>query len=258
MTGTNDERRYSEEEFALILRTASEIKREEGGQTKSSAGLTLPEILQIAQEAGIDPELVSKAAALLPTEKARSSTLVRLFGGPSKYRMVRSAPGKVSEEDLGLILEVIRDVMEHQGVASEVFGGLEWKNDGGDVTSVAVNVSAREDETRFEVTVDRGGAGVLSYLSPFLPTAIAAGAIGGGLGLSSVPEVAAVILAGAGTVWLLGRAIFASGTRKWDALLPRLLDAMASRAAELAANGLNAADTPGLPGPGEEPEGSGG
>ena len=258
MSGTNDERRYSEEEFALILRTASEIKREEGGEPRSSAGLTLSEILQIAQEAGIDPELVSKAAALLPTEQARSSIPVRIFGGPSKYRMVRSAPGKVAEEDLGLILEVIRDVMEHQGVASEVFGGLEWKNAGGDVSSIAVNVSARDDETRFEVTVDRGGAGVLSYLAPLLPTAIATGVVGANLGLSSFPEVAAVVLAGIGTVWLLGRTIFASGTRKWDAILPRLLDTMASRAAELAANGPKAADVTGLPGPGEDGGGSGG
>lgn len=256
MSGPNDERRYSEEEFALILRTASEIKREEGGQPKSSAGLTLSEILQIAQEAGIDPELVSRAATLLPTERARSSSLVRIFGGPSKYRLVRSVPGKIPEEDLGGILEVIRDVMEHQGVASEVFGGLEWKNAGGDPTSVAVNVSSRDDETRLEVTVDRGGAGILSYLLPTLPTVLATGAIAGGLGLTSPPEVAAVVLAGVSTVWLVGRALFASGTRKWDAILPRLMDGMAARATELAADRRKTPEETGLPGHGEEEEGA--
>lgn len=68
----NDEedkkRRYSEEEFALILRKASEIQLSEGrpkGTPEAGSGLTLQEIRSIASEAGIDPEAVTRAASVL-------------------------------------------------------------------------------------------------------------------------------------------------------------------------------------------------
>ena len=57
-------RRYSDEEFALILRRASEIS--EVGDARPGGGLSLSEIQQIAGEAGIDPTAVARAAAGLP------------------------------------------------------------------------------------------------------------------------------------------------------------------------------------------------
>ena len=59
-------RRYTEEEFALILRKASEIQESpgEGPGRHPGQGLTLEEIQSIAAEAGIDPQAVSRAAVV--------------------------------------------------------------------------------------------------------------------------------------------------------------------------------------------------
>ena len=70
------ERRYSDEEFALILRNASALqeRRSEGGAVVTSEGLTLEEIRSIAADVGLDPEAVTTAAALLPDPATRRSS----------------------------------------------------------------------------------------------------------------------------------------------------------------------------------------
>ena len=68
MADQNDERHYSDEEFAIILRTASEAPDgfPPALPPEPQDGLTLSEIKAIAAEVGIAPEKVSRAAALLP------------------------------------------------------------------------------------------------------------------------------------------------------------------------------------------------
>ena len=80
------QRRYSEEEFALILRKASEIQESPkgGGRKGGGPGLTIEEIRSIASEAGIDPHAVSRAAARLGTLEweEKSGLAGARFGGP--------------------------------------------------------------------------------------------------------------------------------------------------------------------------------
>ena len=104
-------RRYSEEEFALILSKASEIQRSSGGQAEGlgPGGLTLEEIQSIATEAGIDAEAVTRAASILgalePEEKAGLARLI--FGGPSTFHLDCEIPGRLQPEEIGRILEQI-------------------------------------------------------------------------------------------------------------------------------------------------------
>ena len=224
MSDPSNGRLYSDQEFALILRKASELGLKGPAAARSSDGLSLGEMQEIAREAGIDPELLARAVALLPT--ATASTAARILGGPAKYRMVQTIPGELPQEEMGRIAETIREILKHQGKTAEVlFGGVEWQTVG-EVSVVAVNVSARNGETRVEVTVDRGGSGFLSYFFPFLPIAIATGAVGAGLGVDSVLGVLASITTGLATAGLLGRTIFAAGTRKWNEKVPRLMGAL--------------------------------
>ena len=72
MSPPDDERRYSDEEFALILRRAVEIEGRPTPEPEAptlplppSDGLTLTEIQEIAGEAGIDPAAVAEAASAL-------------------------------------------------------------------------------------------------------------------------------------------------------------------------------------------------
>ena len=154
-------RRYTEEEFALILRRASEIST---AADTGPGGLSLSEMQQIAREAGIDPAAVAKAAHSLP-EPSRQ-TLAVIFGGPMKYRLERTVPGKASEEDLGRILQAIRRTAEHQGRTEHILGSVEWRtSDQEEGTSkVFVNVTSHDEGTTIEVIGDRQEAGFLAYM----------------------------------------------------------------------------------------------
>ncbi len=155
-------RRYSDEEFALILRRASEIS--EVGDARPGGGLSLSEIQQIAGEAGIDPTAVARAAAGLPEQS--HDRLVAFFGGPARYRHERTLPGKVSEEAQSRILQAIRRAAGHQGKTEHVLDSLEWQTIE-EPSQIFVNVSARDTGTTIEVLGDRRTAYALTY---FIPT----------------------------------------------------------------------------------------
>ena len=120
-------RRYSEEEFALILRKASEIQVSNGNQSAitGTGGLTLEEIRSIATEAGINPEAVTRAASILGALEweEREGLAAAIFGGPSAFHLDCEIPGRLPPEEMGRVLEQIRRAAEHQGEASEVLGG---------------------------------------------------------------------------------------------------------------------------------------
>ena len=100
---SDDQRVYSDEEFALILRKATELARAEP-RTPSSAGLTLTEMKAAAAQVGLDPALVERAARLLAA-RATASPLERLTGGPVRYDHEARFPIKLDESgvetDLG-------------------------------------------------------------------------------------------------------------------------------------------------------------
>jgi DNA-binding transcriptional MerR regulator len=164
-------RRYSEEEFALILRKASEIQDPPGGGSRRSRGhgLTLEEIQSIAREAGIDPQAVSRAAALLGSAEwgEKGGLAGRIFGGPGTYHLSFQVPGRLPPEEYRAILELIRRTLEHQGEVAEVLGGVEWKTVG-EVSAINVNISPHGGSTSIQIVGDRGAAGALTFIFPIL------------------------------------------------------------------------------------------
>ena len=95
MANQNDERHYSDEEFAIILRTASEAPDgfPPARPPEPQDGLTLSEIKGIAAEVGIVPR-----RCLGPPPSSReveTSTLSKLFGGGSRFRMEHTVQGVV-------------------------------------------------------------------------------------------------------------------------------------------------------------------
>lgn len=143
MPSSNDERRYSEDEFALVLRMASEVQAGPD-PAPPQEGLTLSQIREIAAEVGIEPERVSRAAALLPL--AEDSLVSRLIGGQPRHRLEHSVPGVVPAGELGRVIDVARRALSTQGETREVLGALEWKG-GKSTASFGVSITPREDET---------------------------------------------------------------------------------------------------------------
>jgi hypothetical protein len=222
-------RRYSEEEFALILKRASEIQessRDVPG-TRSGHGLSLDEIQAIAREVGIEPEAVSRAAGLLGSQawKERTGLAAALFGGPGTYHLGLEVPGRLAPEEYSRILEVIRRVMEHQGEASEVMGGLEWKTVG-ELSAVSVNISPRGESTSIQVVGDRGGAGAVTFVFPVAGSAILMGALGGILAPESAPAIVALVGGCLGSGYLFARTLWARSAKKFQRRLTALMESL--------------------------------
>lgn len=211
--------RYTENEFALILRKAFELQEGEG-RVDTSHGLSLEEIQAVAAEIGLDPALVERAASLLP--RTTTSRLARVFGGPSKYQLEYSAAEEISRDDFGKIVDAIRKAAGHQGEVSEVLGSLEWKTVG-ELSQIHVTVSPRDGQTFVRVLADRGPAGALTFIFPGLAGILGfviAGAITEPSTALEILSLAAIAMSGA---FLTARTIWKTTTSRFR---PRLLNIM--------------------------------
>jgi len=222
-------RRYSEEEFALILRKASEIQESPKGGARRGpgAGLTLEEIQSTATEAGMDAQAVSRAAALLGTLEweEKSGLATAIFGGPGKYHLDFEVPGRLPPEEMGRILELIRRSAEHQGEASEVLGGVEWKTVG-ELSAINVNISPRGESTSIQIVGDRSGAGAVTFTFPMAGAAILVGALGAAFEPTSAVGIVSLVGGILGSGFLFARTMWvASGTR-FHRKLSRLMDTL--------------------------------
>ena len=207
------ERRYTEEELALILNRAAE--RQEGVPA-SAPRYTLAEIQEIAAGAGISPEHVASVAATLRDARAQQGGGV--LGAPERFRFEESIDGEVSDEVVGELLDLARRELGVQGSVSEAFGSVEWK---GSDTMGATFVSI----TR------RGGRTIVGVLSEHTEAAAVTwmvggfGAIGGSvfvtsalfqlLALAPPLATAAGVIAGGGGVWMSARAVWRRFARRW-------------------------------------------
>ncbi|TFH66785.1 MAG: hypothetical protein E4G90_01750 [Gemmatimonadales bacterium] len=117
------ERRYDEEEVALILRNAIDPARR--GPPDASHGLTLAEVKEIAAEVGIDGRVIEAAANALEVRSTRATH--PLLGAPMTYQYEQWVEGRVAPEDYPDLVLVIRRVMERHGVVSTDLDQLEWR-----------------------------------------------------------------------------------------------------------------------------------
>ena len=222
-------RRYSEEEFALILRKASEIQVSSGNQSAitGTGGLTLEEIRSIATEAGINPEAVTRAASILGALEweEREGLAAVIFGGPSAFHLDCEISGRLPPEEMGRVLEQIRRASEHQGEASEVLGGVEWKTVG-ELSAINVNISPRGDSTSIQIVGNRGPAGALTFTFPMMAAAILVGALGATFEPTSAAGIISLITGTLGAGFLTARTIWVSGTNKFRKKLTHLMESV--------------------------------
>ncbi len=225
----SNRRRYSEEEFALILRKASEIQASGGTQSGKSgtSGLTIEEIRSIAGEAGIDPAAVSRAASILGAMEwdEKSGLAATIFGGPDKYHLDCEIPGILPPEEMGRILEEIRRAAEHQGEASEVLGGVEWKTVG-ELSAINVNISPRGDSTSIQIVGNRGPAGGVTFIFPMAAAAILVGALGAAFEPTSAAGIISLVTGTLGAGFLTARTLWVTSSRKFRNRLTRLMDSV--------------------------------
>jgi hypothetical protein len=213
------EDRYTENEFALILRKAFELQEGQAG-VDTSHGLSLEEIQAVAAEIGLDPALVERAASLLP--RTKTSRLARVFGGPSTYQLEYSAAGEISKDEFGKVVDAIRRAAGHQGQVNEVLGSLEW-NTVGELSQIHVTVSPRDGQTAIRVFADRGPAGALTFIFPGLAGLISIGIAGAITEPGTALGVVTLVTAAMSGAFLTARTIWKTTTSRFR---PRLLNIM--------------------------------
>ena len=213
-------RRYTDDEVALILRTAAELGTET--EPSRSQGLSLAEIQQIAREVGIDPATVERAAAALPT--CKPDRLAAILGGPLHYRLEATMAGRASDADLGRILQSVRRAARRQGQATQFLDSVEWRTSGErEGSQLFVTVATGDDGTTIEVTGDRQSTAVLLYLVPGVAGMIVSLIVGASL--EADWAAGGVIASVLGGVFLLSRTIWSHTGHAFARKLESIRDA---------------------------------
>jgi len=240
----DDQRIYSDEEFALILRQAAELASRAEPPGPSSAGFTLTEMKAAAAQVGLDPALVERAARLLAA-KATASPLEKLTGGPVRHDHKARFPAKLDEHGVARLLSAVRICAGQAGsrdVGHSSSMGMTW-HDGGELEALSVTARPEKEGTSVSVVLDRRGTlGVVAMFSGmvmFLAILFAAFAL--------YPEAPALgyggFIAGIGGVLAVARGYWASSTRKARKRIIAVMDAIGQTLAqpEIQASGLRAA-----------------
>jgi hypothetical protein len=222
--GSVTERRFTEEEFGLILTKASELQtRPKHLGSGDGEGLSLEEIKAVAGEVGIDPALVDRAASLLP-RKEEASRMATLAGGPTRFRLEHTIPRRLTEEDQIKLLDAVRASLGQHGKVLPGTPGLEWSNHG-DVSQIYVTAVPGSEGTDVRVTANRDGAAILTVVFSTLGGLLAGVATGASLEPTGL-LLGAGVFAGGGLLGLgTARAIWAATTRS---MRRRLNDLMAT------------------------------
>jgi hypothetical protein len=161
------ERRYTEEELALILNRAAE--RQEGANADAPR-YSLTDIQEIAAGAGISPDHVSNVAMSLPDRPTQRDG--GFLGAPSRFRFDASIDGELSDDAVAELVQLARREVGAQGEVVEALGTIEWK--------------AQDSYGQTHVTVTRRGGrtsiGILSTHGDVVTAAATAGGMGTLLG----------------------------------------------------------------------------
>jgi len=222
-------RRYTEKEFALILRRASELQARPTELPSGEQGLTLPEIAAIAREVGIDPALVERAALELGRPSARG--LARLMGGEARSRIEESVPGTLTEDDYQRVVDAVRRTTGLQGQAREELGSLEWRG-GSDVSRLFVTVTPGADSTTVVLSADRSDAKGVTWVLLGVASLLAAGITGAVVEPSTFAGGAGIIAGMLGLGAVTARTIWSSSTRRFRTRMEEVLAAVRREIAE--------------------------
>jgi hypothetical protein len=168
---------YSEDDFAIILAKAAELSPESSSQDSEPGSLSLAEMKSIAREVGLDPELIERAAHILPGV-TRPTLMGRLFGGPLSSHVELLIPVQLTQEGAQRLLSLVRATLLTHGQGEATSTGMSFSSFEG---WQKVFISAHLDgaSTRIRVVVDNRSRLlvpiVLAPLGTLLVVALAVG-----------------------------------------------------------------------------------
>lgn len=220
------ERRYSDEEVAVILRRAVDPAAD-GPEGAPGRGLTLAELKEIGSEAGIDATRIEEAAGSLTVRRDRAET-GSLLGMPTTVQLERRVSATVTKERLPQLLHLIRSEFARQGIVEEVLGGFEWRARSA-MGGRYVSIRSEGGETCIRVLGNYrdGMLGLGAGVGPI--AAAASGALAAALGAATVFAVVPAALAGGA---LAALAPWNYAFKREERTLHRVLDALVAQASD--------------------------
>ena len=225
-------RKFNDEEVALIIKRAAELQQTEQVAEDPGHAMSLAEVEQIAQEAGIDPRLIRRAAQGLdrPADTNRPSPWA---GAPTRLVFERVIDGEIPVEAYEPLVNEIRRTFGDNGVPSVLGRTLAWTTTasggrrGARGRQIDINIASRGGVTTVRVEEE------LSNLAGGLFGGLVGGGGGGTTGISigigmqlfnSPPMAAMLWVAVASGFYMLARTLFARAASKREAQIKVLLD----------------------------------
>lgn len=212
---SGEAKKYTDQEFAVILRKASELSRSSDVAVHRQDGVSLAEMKAIAEELGMDPILIERAAHLMPAGSTESG-LERVLGGPVKHRLNAYFSTKLTEERAAHLLSVVRAAAEQQGVGEANASGMSWHS-AGEENQILVTAHTEGEGTRVRVVVDRrGGLAIIGTFSLLATISVGIVTLVGLEALDVGSYVVGWTIMGGGLAGSVaaGRAVWASTSRK--------------------------------------------
>lgn len=248
------ERRFSEEEVALIIKRAAELQQTEEAEKEPSSALSLSEIEQIAREAGIEPTLVRRAALGLdnPLPTNRPSAWL---GAPTRLVFEKVVDGEIPVEEFETIIAEVRRTFGDNGLPSIIGRSLAWSSGAGgrrrgSGRHVDVSVVVRGGTTTIRVEEE------YRHLAGGLFGGIVGGGGGGSTGgviagsmaaFHSAPLTVAIWVAVVGGFYTLARTIYVGIVGRLERQLKGLTDRLEEMVTTAARTPQQIAPVAGLP-----------
>jgi hypothetical protein len=219
---SDESRRFTDREVAIVLKKAAEIDEEEG--TGAAGGLSIDDLKDIAKSVGISPDAIVKAARGLDQ---RVAPRVLLAGAPLVRRSMRAVQGELGREAIAQLVRRIDEESDSAGAISEALGSVRWTS-ADRFRSRQITITPADGETRIQV-VEKIAPRVrrILHLVPSVWGLAVAGSIVQSnhlAGAAAAAIVAGVVVAGAGIGRLVYNALSIRSGRRVERLAADLAD----------------------------------
>lgn len=191
-----DADRFNESEIETIFARAAELETAGGKRVSGSGGMTLAELQEIGQQAGLSTEAVARAAASLRTAglPAPVPTFLRI---PVGVTHTVSLPRPLSEEEWGGLVAELRTTFNAGGTVHSEGSFREWRNG-----NLRVAAGPAPNGYQVDLRTSRGSArGMMaagSAMAGISVAMIAIGSLTGSMAPGDVGDLTPVLTIGLG------------------------------------------------------------
>ena len=186
----------------MILAKAAELSPESSSHDTPPRSLSLAEMKSIASEVGLDPELIERAAHLVPAVR-RPTLLGRLFGGPLSSSVELLLPVQLTQERAQQLLSLVRATLLTHGEGEATSAGMSFTSfESGQ--KVFISAYMEGASTRIRIVVSNRSRPVTTIvLAPTLFVIAMALAVGD-TGPTDPPTLLPVLVLGGGIATVAG------------------------------------------------------